>query len=108
LACALAKAAGASRVTAIDIDQGRLDFARSAGFATDVYPLARGDRPRTSEEGLKKAKQTAFDALEDLAEPEGYDVVFECTGVESCIQMGIFVSLILPRLWGVSVDQWQC
>ncbi|CUA77580.1 hypothetical protein RSOLAG22IIIB_02597 [Rhizoctonia solani] len=92
LACALAKATGASRVTAIDIDQGRLDFAQSVGFATDIYCLPRGERPRTSEEGLKKAKQTAFDALEDLEAPEGYDVVFECTGVESCIQMGIIMA----------------
>ncbi|CAE6462737.1 unnamed protein product [Rhizoctonia solani] len=92
LACALAKATGASRVTAIDIDQGRLEFARSVGFATDIYCLPRGERPRTSEEGLKRAKQAAFDALEDLAAPEGYDVVFECTGVESCIQMGIFMA----------------
>ncbi|CAE6523873.1 unnamed protein product [Rhizoctonia solani] len=92
LACALAKATGASRVTAIDIDQGRLDFAHSVGFATDIYCLPRGERPRTSEEGLKKSRQAAIDALEDLANPEGYDVVFECTGVESCIQMGIFMA----------------
>ncbi|CAE6414646.1 unnamed protein product [Rhizoctonia solani] len=92
LACALAKASGASRVTAIDIDQNRLEFAHSVGFATDIYYLPRGERPRTSEEGLKKSKQTAFDALEDLEALEGYDVVFECTGVESCIQMGIFMA----------------
>lgn len=95
LACALAKATGASRVTAIDIDQGRLEFARSVGFATDVYCLPRGERPRTSEEGLKRSKQAAIDALDELDAPDGYDVVFECTGVESCIQMGILVSLIL-------------
>lgn len=92
LACALSKALGASRITAIDIVQGRLDFAHSVGFATDVYCLPRGERPRTSEEGLAKAKQTALDALEDLEAPEGYDVVFECTGVESCIQMGVFMA----------------
>jgi L-iditol 2-dehydrogenase len=107
LACALSKATGASRITAIDIDQGRLEFARSVGFATDVYSLPRGERPRTSEEGLKKSKQTALDALDDLDAPEGYDVVFECTGVESCIQMGVFVRCYListPH----EVDQWLC
>ncbi|KAB5594241.1 hypothetical protein CTheo_2322 [Ceratobasidium theobromae] len=92
LACALAKATGASRVTAIDIDQGRLEFARSVGFATDVYCLPRGERPRTSEEGLKRSKQAAIDALDELDAPDGYDVVFECTGVESCIQMGILMA----------------
>lgn len=38
--------------------------------------------------GLKAAE--CVTSVEDLA--DGFDAVFECTGVESCMQMAIFVS----------------
>jgi len=31
-------------------------------------------------------------ALREFNEPEGFDVVFDCTGAEPCIQMSIHVS----------------
>jgi L-iditol 2-dehydrogenase len=89
LACALAKAAGASRVAAIDIDAAKLDFAEQVGFAGATYCPPRQDRPKTHEEALKRAKENATAALTSLEADLGFDVVFECTGVESCIQMAI-------------------
>jgi L-iditol 2-dehydrogenase len=35
-------------------------------------------------------------ALSAFGAPEGFDIVFECTGAESAIQMSIFVSLLHP------------
>ncbi|KAI0718707.1 GroES-like protein [Cerioporus squamosus] len=70
LACALAKSYGASRVVAIDINQTRLDFALKNGFA-------------------QQAKENISAALTEFDMPDGFDIVFECTGAEPCIQMSI-------------------
>lgn len=45
-----------------------------------------------SEEQIKKAQMTAQTVKDTFNDLDGYDVVFECTGVESVIQMGVFVS----------------
>ena len=42
------------------------------------------------EEQLKNAKDLASTVLSHFSAPEGFDVVLECTGAESCIQMTIF------------------
>lgn len=98
LAAALAKAQGATSVVVVDIEQGRLDFAKENGWATGAHCLPKG--PRVSgAEALEAAKQSwaglkdaqCVTSVEDLA--DGFDAVFECTGVESCMQMAIFVSL---------------
>lgn len=96
LLCAVAaRAEGCRDVVVVDIDKGRLDFALQQGFASVVYavPLRRG---QTLEEKLDIARQTAADIAE-LKWPDGQAVgkvqtVFECTGVESCVQSGIYVS----------------
>jgi L-iditol 2-dehydrogenase len=43
-----------------------------------------------ADEQLKKAKESSAAALAAFDSTEGYDVVFECTGAESAIQMSIF------------------
>ena len=113
LACALAKHKGASRVVAVDINPTRLQFAKSQGFADDVYclpspsssaplpdaccsPPPQPTTPRElADEQLKKAKEGSMAALSHFGNPDGYDVVFECTGAESAIQMSIFVRISL-------------
>lgn len=95
LACALAKSKGASKVVAIDINQTRLDFAKSNGFAEDIHCLPVGERAKSPEEGLKLAKEKIASALSQFGEEEGFDVIFECTGAEPCIQMSIHVRLSL-------------
>lgn len=116
LACALSKALGASKVCAVDIDPKRLEFATEGGWADSVYCLPRKEAPMplkplpngvhvngkialpsqkpSQEDLLRKSKQTVEDALNYFKQAEGFDVVFECTGAESCIQMSVFVSLI--------------
>jgi len=98
LTCSLARASGCTTVIAVDIEQGKLDFAKEMGWATGTHLLPRGPRcsgadalevAKTSWEGLKGDEVfTGVLGLED-----GFDTVFECTGVESCMQMAVMVSL---------------
>ena len=92
LACALAKSYGASRITAIDINQTRLDFAKDNGFASQVHCLPMVDKAKTTEEQLRRAKENMQIALTKFGAQDGFDVVFECTGAEPCIQMAVHVS----------------
>lgn len=93
LACALANAYGASRVVAIDINQARLNFAKSHGFASQTHCLPMVDKAKTTDEQLRRAKDNVSTALSKFNEPEGFDVVFECTGAEPCIQMSIHAAV---------------
>ncbi|KAF5371578.1 hypothetical protein D9758_003439 [Tetrapyrgos nigripes] len=95
LACALAKAYGATRVCAIDINQDRLNFARREGFAESIYclPLPPKSSAPSKDDALKRAKDNANTALSAFEEPDGFDVVFECTGAEGCILMSVFTAL---------------
>ncbi|KAI0659820.1 GroES-like protein [Cubamyces menziesii] len=93
LACALAKSYGASRVVAIDINQTRLDFALQNGFAQQVYCLPITDRAKTTDEQLRRAKENISAALAEFDMPDGFDLVFECTGAEPCIQMSIHAAV---------------
>lgn len=69
------------------------------GFATSGYVLPRGARPETPAAGLDAAKATAGDILKDYGpiDSDGFDVVMECTGVESCMQAAIHVGSALAR-----------
>jgi L-iditol 2-dehydrogenase len=92
LACALAKSYGASHVVAIDINKQRLDFAKEQGFAQETYCLPMTDKAKTTDDQLRRVKDTISAALAHFDMPDGFDVVFECTGAEPCIQMSIHVS----------------
>lgn len=89
LACAVAKSQGATRVVAIDINQPRLDFAKENGFASEVFCLPMGEKAKTPEEQLRRSKDSIDLALAKFDAEDGFDVVFECTGAEPCIQMAI-------------------
>lgn len=128
LACAAAKASGASYVAAVDIDEGRLVFANANGWADATYLLprappapaangaeenldARARRMAEDKLAISSASSAATDLLNalsastscnatgyavqpaplDLAS-DGFDVVFECTGVPTCVQTGIFAT----------------
>ncbi|PWZ02607.1 GroES-like protein [Testicularia cyperi] len=136
LACAAAKASGASFVAAVDIDQGRLAFAAANGWVDATYLLPKGPAPTTATQtngasasaapldaraqrvaedkasvaAASDAAQTLLKALTtlpvdtqnttgyatqpapwDLAS-EGFDVVYECTGVPSCVSTGVFAA----------------
>lgn len=92
LCAAVAKLKGASKVIIADIDAGRLEFAVQNGFAHHSYtvPMKRG---KDIDESLQIAKETAAE-VGKVASVGEVDVVFECTGVPSCVQAGIYVSAV--------------
>ena len=107
---AMAKLGGATRIIISDINKGRVDFAIKEGFATEGfvcshapagfcsgliqrsrYVVPLGPRPETTEEKLAQAKATATKLCEVAGRPQGADVTYECTGMETCVQTGIYV-----------------
>jgi L-iditol 2-dehydrogenase len=102
----LARAQGARRVVCVDIIEERLRFAKQQGFVNIVVNSSTGSRPPPP-----PANQTPAEAMAAMAErskasadrilraagmkegEEGFDVVFECTGAEPCIQTAICVSI---------------
>lgn len=97
LCSAVAKRKGCRNVVMTDIAASRLKFAMENGFAEGSVVTT----PRKSaglEEDLSNAKQLAKQLLEsgdELARTRGgFDVVFECTGVESCVRLAIYVSFL--------------
>ncbi|KAK5999012.1 Sorbitol dehydrogenase [Cladobotryum mycophilum] len=94
LAAAVSKASGSPAVVIADIQKDRVDFAVANGFADAgfVVPLAR---PETIEDKLKYAQEVAD--LAKKTEVNGQAVgevsaVYECTGVESCMQSAIYAT----------------
>ncbi|KAK9447326.1 chaperonin 10-like protein [Limtongia smithiae] len=91
---AIAKVSGASTVVVGDIAAARVDFAVANGFATGGYTVpVPATTASTIDEKLADARTTAdaMLALDDGAAGH-FDVVFECTGVESCVQSGIYAA----------------
>ncbi|KAF8314963.1 GroES-like protein [Clavulina sp. PMI_390] len=84
--------ADVATIAAMDIDATKLGALKNAGFADVTFTVPLGPRPQTKEEGLKNSHDLADLALEELAKAAGYDLVFECTGVESCIQTAIYMA----------------
>jgi hypothetical protein len=93
LGCEVSKALGATHVAVVDISPERVDFALKEGFADGGWVMPRKPRADTREKGLTGAKETAMEILEWAGEQhaDGFDVVLECTGVESCMQSAIHV-----------------
>ncbi|KAF9467966.1 chaperonin 10-like protein [Collybia nuda] len=93
LACSVAQSIGAARVVAIDINQTRLDFAKNNGFASQTVCLPPSDKAKTTDDQLRRAKENAQSALTEFGAPDGFDVVFECTGAEPIIQMSVHTAI---------------
>lgn len=90
LCMATAKALGARRIIAIDINQERLDFAKKYA-ATDIFlpgPLKEG------EARIDYSRRTAQEMKDKLGLADtganGIDTVIEASGAEVCIQTGYF------------------
>nr|XP_019005099.1 xylitol dehydrogenase [Kwoniella mangroviensis CBS 8507]OCF68560.1 xylitol dehydrogenase [Kwoniella mangroviensis CBS 8507] len=99
LTCALARASGSTTVVAVDIEQGKLDFAKQQNWTTGIFCLPRGPRVsglealEAAEKSWKALKESdAVQSVEGLE--DGFDAVFECTGVESCMQMAPMAAAI--------------
>lgn len=91
LCCAVAKVLGAKRVVVADINADRVQWAKERGFA-DAGVVVPMKRPEGIEAKLEFAKEVAGLVGAELDGSE-VDVTFECTGVESCLQAAIYVSL---------------
>ena len=100
LAAALLRASGATTVVAVDIEEGKLDFAQQMGWTTGTYLLPKGPRvsgttavaaAQAGWEGLRASE--AVTSVNGLAD-DGFDAVFECTGVEVCMQLAVMVSCL--------------
>lgn len=85
---AVAKAYGAAMVVGVDVIQSRLALAKSYG-ADEVY----SPRRKPEEVGaMEHAEAVAAQMKQDLGLGNGADVVLECSGAESCIQLGVYVA----------------
>lgn len=94
LCSAVAKYNGCKHVVLTDIAENRLIFAKDNKFAEETYTII----PKRSEDvkqGLSMAQNLAQDLVavggKVVSDQGGYDVVFECTGVESSVQLAIYV-----------------
>ncbi|KAI9053611.1 hypothetical protein LZ554_002565 [Drepanopeziza brunnea f. sp. 'monogermtubi'] len=88
LCAAMCKVYGAKHVIIADIQAERVNFAVSNQFA-DAKVVVPMTRPQAIEEKLAFAKEVA-ELVKGQAGGEEVDAVFECTGVESCLQAAIY------------------
>ncbi|KAG9293863.1 hypothetical protein G9A89_019201 [Geosiphon pyriformis] len=83
---AVAKASGAIKVTIIDISQGRLDFAQK--YVASEVILA--EIPQLGENPLEYSKKF-YEKLRGIG-IERADVILECSGAETSIQTGLYMT----------------
>lgn len=91
LTMAVAKALGARRILAIDVQKQRLAFAKEYA-ATDIHsslPKEAGEDNITYAQRHAQAISAKF-GLD--APGRGMDLVVDCSGAEVCIQTGIFLT----------------
>jgi len=91
LCAAMCKISGVKKVIIADIQQERIDFAIANKFA-DAKILVPMRRYEKIEEKLTFAKEVA-EVVKETSGVGEVDTVFECTGVESCLQTAIYVSM---------------
>lgn len=94
LAAAVSKAANAKTVVIADIQKDRIDFAVQHGFA-DASVLVPMERPQTIEDKLAYAQKVADMVKTTTVNGETVgevSVVYECTGVETCVQASIYAT----------------
>ncbi|KAF8196011.1 GroES-like protein [Pholiota molesta] len=66
--------------------------------ATSASSHAHSPVPTTPDQILAKAQTSATALLAHFDTPEGFDVVFECTGAESVIQMSVYAAVTGGRV----------
>lgn len=94
----MCKVTGSKNVIIADIQKERLDFAVANKFA-NASVLVPMTRPVSIEDKLAFAKTVAASVAETTSNGEKIgevDAVFECTGVESCLQASIYVRSLIP------------
>lgn len=95
LTAAALSVAGVSNIVIADIDAPRLKIAASlAGgkFRLKTQLLPRKPPAPSIEETFAGAKELAAELSKTAGLEAGFDRVFECTGVPSCVQIGVFAA----------------
>lgn len=104
LSMAVAKALGASRIIAIDVNPVRVEFAKSYA-ATDVFIP---EKMLPDETKMAYSKRMANLIKEKLGVEErgtnALDIVLDASGAEVCIQMALFIAKIGGTFVQVSVN----
>lgn len=93
LCMAVTRALGASRILAIDNNPSRIEFAKKYA-ATDTFTVPEF-LPNESKMDYSKRSSKLLKEMLGMLEKggnEGFDLVLEATGAETCIQMGILVA----------------
>lgn len=86
LTAAAAKAAGASHVTMADISESRLEFAKSYIADETIHMSSKPPKGVDTNEFAKEEVEKLFQSGLIPA-----NIVFDCTGVETCVQMSVYV-----------------
>ena len=89
LCAAMCRISGVKTVIIADIQEDRLDFAIENKFA-DAKVVVPMKRFEVIEDKLNFAKEVA-ELVKQAPDASEVDTVFECTGVESCLQASIYV-----------------
>ncbi|KIV81553.1 hypothetical protein PV11_03729 [Exophiala sideris] len=95
LTAAALAVAGVTSIVIADIDAPRLKIAASLGggrYKLKTFLLPRNPPAPTIEETLSGAQDLAAEVSKSAGLEAGFDRVYECTGVPSCVQMGIFAT----------------
>jgi L-iditol 2-dehydrogenase len=110
LVAAMLRVEKASSITIADIEETRVSFATQNGFADRAVVVPRKRAASDSaEDKMALAQETS--ALLVGTEADGqsageqYDVVFECTGVEACVQAAIYSAAPGGRLMIIGMGQ---
>lgn len=98
LVAAMLRVEKASSITIADIEASRVSFATDHGFA-DAGVVVPRKRPEndSSEAKLALAQETST-LLRGGQTGEQYDTVFECTGVETCVQAALYSAAAAGRV----------
>jgi L-iditol 2-dehydrogenase len=94
LTAAALSVSGVSQIFVADIDEPRLKIVSEIGggrFNIKTFLLPRKPPGKDIEETLNSAQMLARDVC-IAAGLGGFDRVFECTGVPSCVQLGIYAA----------------
>ncbi|KAL4791475.1 chaperonin 10-like protein [Aspergillus venezuelensis] len=90
LRMAVAKALGARRILAIDVQPQRLEFAKQYA-ATDVHLAIAKEAGEDMMAYSKRHAKHIMDKFGFGERGEGIDLVIECSGAEVCVQTGIWL-----------------
>lgn len=95
LTAAVLAVAGVTNIVIADIDAPRLKIAGALGggrFKLGTFLLPKKPAAPSIEETLAGAQELAAEVSKSAGLETGFDRVFECTGVPSCVQLGIFAA----------------